>query len=274
MRISRINIEYTGASNRKSVYDLTIPENWNEQIVVFLHGYMGYKDWGAWHLMEDYFVEKGFGFVKFNSSHNGGTVLDPIDFPDLEAFSKNTYSKEMIDIATIHKLISSEFPTATLHLIGHSRGGGLAALQSDLDLFEKIICLAPISNIATRFPEGEALKTWKETGVRYRENGRTKQNMPHLIEQFEDYLDNAENLSIERACLNRKSEIIVIHGADDKSVLPSEGKQIAEWAKCAYHEIEGEAHTFGAKQPWNEITLPLGLLEVCKIIDSFLAHGR
>ena len=79
---------YVGAAERQSLYDLEIPEIWNGKVVVFVHGYMGFKDWGAWHLMMKHFVNEGFAFVKYNVSHNGGTIENPIDFPDLGAFQR------------------------------------------------------------------------------------------------------------------------------------------------------------------------------------------
>src|SRR5210317_1950113 len=70
----------------------------NLPIVIFCHGYKGFKDWGAWNLMAKAFAEAGFFFVKFNFSYNGGTVEQPIDFPDLEAFGNNNYTKELDDL--------------------------------------------------------------------------------------------------------------------------------------------------------------------------------
>ena len=61
-------------------------------LVIFCHGYKGYKDWGAWDLVAERFAEEGYFFLKFNFSHNGGTVQNPIDFPDLEAFAQNNFS--------------------------------------------------------------------------------------------------------------------------------------------------------------------------------------
>ena len=58
-------------------------------IVIFCHGYKGFKDWGAWNLVGKAFANKNFFFIKFNFSHNGGTVENPIDFPDLESFGNN-----------------------------------------------------------------------------------------------------------------------------------------------------------------------------------------
>ena len=43
-------------------------------------------------------ARNGFAFVKFNFSHNGGTIENPIDFPDLKAFGNNTYGKEVADL--------------------------------------------------------------------------------------------------------------------------------------------------------------------------------
>ncbi len=87
------NKSYSGSNNRESLIDFEIPENFNNQIIVFVHGFMGFKDWGAWNLVQDFFTKQGFGFCKFNLSHNGGTIENGIDFPDEEAFGLNTYSK-------------------------------------------------------------------------------------------------------------------------------------------------------------------------------------
>ena len=32
-------------------------------LVIFVHGYKGYKDWGAWNLMAEKFAKNGFYFV-------------------------------------------------------------------------------------------------------------------------------------------------------------------------------------------------------------------
>ena len=56
------NTVYTGSKKRESLYDLTIPEKFNGDLILFIHGYMGFKDWGAWNLMEQAFVNQDFGF--------------------------------------------------------------------------------------------------------------------------------------------------------------------------------------------------------------------
>jgi hypothetical protein len=57
-------------------------------LIIFCHGYKGFKDWGAWDLVAEEFANNNFVFVKFNFSHNGGTAKNPIDFPDLRCIWK------------------------------------------------------------------------------------------------------------------------------------------------------------------------------------------
>ena len=81
------NIIVEGKHQKPIVTDVFYQENLNpKKVVIFCHGYKGFKDWGAWNLMAETFANAGFFFIKFNFSHNGGTVEQPIDFPDLEAF--------------------------------------------------------------------------------------------------------------------------------------------------------------------------------------------
>src|SRR4030065_1665260 len=70
-------------------------------IVIFCHGYKGFKDWGAWNLAAETFADNNLFFVKFNFSHNGGTLEKPKDFPDLEAFGNNNFIKELDDLEDV-----------------------------------------------------------------------------------------------------------------------------------------------------------------------------
>ena len=41
------NLWFVGANSRKSVLDLYIPKNGeNNPLLIFLHGFKGFKDWG------------------------------------------------------------------------------------------------------------------------------------------------------------------------------------------------------------------------------------
>lgn len=266
---------FTGANNRKSVFDAKISAD-NKAVILFVHGYKGYKDWGCWGLMEEYFLQRNMGFVKFNFSHNGGIVAEPIDFPDLDAFGKNCFSYELEDLEIIttevHRLINQELEAEIpIVLVGHSRGGGVAVLHASKNKYiSKIISLAGISSIGNRFPSGEELEDWKNSGVRYVQNARTNQDMPHYFSFFEDYQKNKEALNIEDSARSLKIPFVQIHGDMDLTVSITEGQYMARWTNTNLVIVKGAGHTFGAKQPWNNNEMPADMLEVCANMLAFI----
>ena len=265
------NAIYIGSNNRQSLIDFEIPEKFNEEIVVFIHGFMGFKDWGAWNLVQDFFTSHGFGFCKFNLSHNGGTIDNGIDFPDEESFGKNTYSKELNDVFCVLDWIDSQgILYKKIHLIGHSRGGGIALLAAKNDKrINSVNSWSGISDIGSRFPIGKELEEWKTKGVRYVQNGRTKQNLPQYYSLYEDFNQNQEILNIENACRNLKIPACIIHGDADTSVPLREGKANANRLNVSLHIIENSDHVFGASHPWLGEKLPERLKLVCDISLDF-----
>lgn len=260
---------YKGAKGKESLYDFQIPQNWNKKLILFMHGYMGYKDWGCWDLVQSYFVDRDFGFLKYNASHNGGTVSNPIDFDDLESFSNNSYSNEIEDFEAILELVRShfnEFPE--IYLIGHSRGGAVALLQSKNEHVSKICSWAGVATV-DRFPTGDDLEEWKNNGVRYGKNGRTMQSMPHSYDQYVDFITNKDRLDIEAYCRNSKVPTLIVHGDKDTSVNISEGKTLSEWLDTDLQVIYNTQHTFDSSQPWSEDSMPDALRKTCEITLNF-----
>jgi dienelactone hydrolase len=265
----RSNVVIDGSRKRSILLDVAFDTSGREQpVVIFSHGYKGYKDWGAWHLVEEAFVKAGFVFVKFNFSYNGGTVEDPIDFPDLEAFGNNNYSTELNDLGIVLDWIqkSGNLPegvvnTNELYLIGHSRGGGISILRAGEDeRVRRIATWASVCDYETRFPTGEELKAWKEDGVAYVHNGRTKQNMPLYFQLFEDFQANKERLNIKNAASRITVPFLIVHGTDDQSVLIREGELLQQWnPAAAFLKVDDGQHTFGSKQPYEEKELPADL---------------
>jgi pimeloyl-ACP methyl ester carboxylesterase len=265
--------KYIGSAGREALIELAIPDKFNQKLLVFVHGYMGFKDWGAWNLMKDYFLNIGFGFCKFNLTHNGTTVEKPQDFEDLDAFSQNRYSYEKNDVISAFNWIQNkvDLSKASLHLMGHSRGGGIALLCANDPRVNSVITLAAISSIEKRFDlPSEILEDWKKTGVRYVKNGRTHQDMPHSIEQLTDFETHRKELDIRNTCLVLKKPILILHGDQDESVSIEEGEAIAAWTNQPLEIIEGANHTFGASHPFQEQTLPVELQVCCEKIVEFI----
>lgn len=262
---------YTGAQQRQNVYDLVLPDNFNNHIVLFIHGYKGFKDWGSWYLMEKQFVENGYGFCKFNLSHNGGTVDNPIDFPDLEAFANNCFSYQYEDVQTMIALLNEKYPSARIVLMGHSRGGGLALLSGRNTKVCAVITLASVCSFAKRFDKPKALMdAWEKEGVRFELNSRTKQEMPISYRQYEDFLEHQDMLNVEIACRHLQKPCLHFHGGNDTSILIDEAIQISTWTKAPLMIIEEADHVFNSKHPWKEEQLSESLQFVMEKSLQFL----
>jgi len=261
---------YEGAGGRESLYDLLQPEDWQGDLILFVHGFMGFKDWGAWNLAAAYFAQQGFAFAKLNLSHNGGTVDNPLDFPDLQAFSNNTYSKEVEDLSLFRKHLSTKIHAKRVYLIGHSRGGAAVILNARDEYVDKIVLWASICDIGRRLPEGPALENWKNQGYRTVLNGRTRQELPQQYTLYEDFHKNASQLNIEVAVTSMSTPMLVIHGDQDRSVELTEGESLAAWSQTKLVVIPGADHVFGASHPWTKDELPQDLLKVCAKTCEFI----
>ena len=268
-----------GKHNKSILIDSKYLENGTKKsIILFCHGYKGFKDWGAWNIMAEKFAKSGFFFVKFNFSYNGGTMEQPIDFPDLEAFGKNNYTKELDDLEAVinwvllNETIKKEADTNNINLLGHSRGGGIVLIKAEEDTrIKKVISLAGVSDYKVRFPKDKALNNWKKEGVYFVENGRTKQQMPHYFQFFTDFIENEERLTIKRAVKNLKIPHLIIHGSSDTSVSVEEAKQLHKWnPKSKLEIIEGANHVFGVSHPWISNKIPDAFQKVIDITISFI----
>lgn len=242
-------------------------------LVIFVHGYKGYKDWGAWDLMAEKMAEAGFFFVKFNFSYNGTTVSDPNNFADLEAFGNNNYSKELSDLDAVinHFVTNEKVDDQKIILIGHSRGGGISIIKTYED--ERINGLITLASVDTleRFPKNEAFEKWKQNGVYYVVNGRTKQEMPHYYQLYEDFEKNEHRFDVERAAEMAKAHVLIIHGTNDESVSVKNAEHLHILnPNSELYLIENANHTFGSKEPWEEKELPNDLNELVEKSIEFI----
>jgi len=269
-----------GIHNKPILVDIFyLSDKTPKPIIIFCHGYKGFKDWGAWNIMAKTFAEAGFCFIKFNFSHNGGTKEQPIDFPDLEAFGNNNFTKELDDLDTVINWIykgstlKEEININAISLLGHSRGGGIVSIKAEEDSrIKNCISLAGVSDFKARFNEGsESFISWKKTGVKYVLNGRTKQQMPHYFQFYQDFVTNEVRLTINRAVSNLKIPHLIIHGSDDTSVSVEEAKTLHKWnSKSELKIIEGANHVFETSHPWLKNSLSIELQNVVNVILEFL----
>lgn len=270
----------TAEGKKPIVYDLCYKNDGQPKpVVIFCHGYKGFKDWGTWPLVAEAFANKGYFFLKFNFSHNGGTPEQPIDFPDLDAFAKNNFSKELDDLDRVLHFITSESEVSPqlnseqINLIGHSRGGGIVLIKAEEDeRIHKVITWAGVCDFKLRFQEGtESFEAWQKTGVTYIENSRTKQQLPHYIQFYEDFKANEHRFTIKRAVQDLTKPHLILQGTDDETVTTKEAEALHFWnPESTLKIIEKGDHVFGGSHPWKEEVLPKELQKVIAESSAFL----
>ncbi len=253
-------------------------DNDQKPVVIFCHGYKGFKDWGTWDLVAQHFAEKGCFFVKFNFSHNGCNAEQPTEFLDLDAFGENNYIKELDDLqSVIDWIMADDFPfknqiNDSIALIGHSRGGGIVTIKAaEVSGIGAVISWAGVADYASRFPTNEALQKWKDEGVMYVINGRTKQKMPHYFQYYTKFKENEERLTISNAAKALEIPHLIIHGTGDPAVSFEEAKLLHQWNPNSSLVLIPEAdHVFGARHPWDSRVLPEPLSKVVEETISFV----
>ena len=278
--IQKLNdILIKGSAGKPILIDATFKANNKPKaVVVFCHGFKGFKDWGPFNKIATHFAEQDFVFVKFNFSYNGTTPNSPVDFEDLKAFGENNFCKELDDLGLVLDwiktcdILKGEIDTSSISLFGHSRGGGIAMLKTaEESSIAKVISWASPANFLKNLPTGEKLEKWKAGNVAYIYNGRTKQNMPMYFQFYENCKANADRLNIKNAVSKMRISHLVVHGSEDPTVLLSEAENIKNWnANTHLHIIEGANHVLGGFHPFDLEKFPKDLQEAVDVTIAFL----
>lgn len=272
--IIRKELSIEGKHSKNILLDFRYQEsNTKKPVIIFCHGFKGFKDFACFNLLADFFAMNGYLFLKFNFSHNGTTPEFPTDFVDLDAFSKNTFSIELDDLETVIDVILHSknehfrdlIDDSDVSLIGHSRGGGIAILKAFEDTrIKKLITWASVNQFGYFWDE-QVMTQWKLDGIRYEMNGRTKQKMPMLYNIYEDLEKNKTRLDIPFAIKNLRKPFLAIHGDKDETVRVEKAIQMKEWNEAVTIKIiEGANHTFDGKHPWEDLELPQNSMELAE----------
>ena len=161
----------SGSQQKPIAIDVSyLSNNQQKPLVLFVHGFKGFKDWGHFNAIANYFAENNFVFVKFNFSHNGTSLQKPLEFDDLEAFGNNNYVFELNDLdAVLNTLLTveqlkNEIDAEKVYLIGHSRGGAISIIKTSEDTrIKKLVTWAAVADIVNR-NSAITIETWKKDG--------------------------------------------------------------------------------------------------------------
>lgn len=253
----------SGSSGKPISFDIRSAPECDEGLIIFCHGFKGFKDWGHFPLVCETLAQHGFIVASFNFSHNGTTPEHPEAFVDLEAFGNNNYSKELDDLGMVmdHLLKTDVLETIVdpkkVFLLGHSRGGAIALLKAAEDArIQKVVGWACMADSAKRVNPIN-VDEWKEKGVIYIENARTGQQMPMYYQFREDFLQHSTRLDLQQVAPLIQQPVLLLHAADDLAVSTEETQHLCELLRNVdLISFQKGGHTFGGKHPWHDHHLP------------------
>lgn len=252
--------------------DVRLPEGAPPRAaVVLVHGFKGFKDWGFFPWLAERMVEEGFASVVPNFSLNG-IGRDPEEFTELDAFGRNTLSREVEELSLVLEGLGDgtllPIPPERVGLVGHSRGGGDAILAAARGGVDALVTWAAVADF-DRWGD-EVKEEWRASGRIHVLNGRTGQQMPLDLTLLTDFEENREALDIEAAASRLEAPWLILHGTDDVSVQVEDARRLARANTSArLHLVEDAGHTFEATHPLDGIPTPLR-----EATDHTVAHLR
>lgn len=203
-------------------------------VVLLLHGFLGYKDYGLF----PYLAERiaGFGWIahRFNFSHSGMTNrIETFERPDL--FERDTWNRQIEDVdAVLSAIDAGELVGCGLPyvLYGHSRGGVTALLaagrrfRSGAGGLPAGVITAAAPDFTNRFDEAQQADLLQRGFVEVVSN-RTQQTLrvgrAFLAEQLDD--PAGHDLRAHIAAL--ACPVLIVHGSVDATVPPRCAKALA-----------------------------------------------
>ncbi len=284
--ISKISGKIPSTENLPIHYDLLVPvapAGTILPVILFLHGFKGFKDWGAFPDAYEEFARAGFAVVAFNMSLNGvGESM--LNFDEPELFRRQTFTQDLADTGSIiaalkDKTISSDkviLDTDRIGIIGHSRGGHNAVVAAAE--FSEIHCLVTWSAVAdynARWSDA-IKKDWANKGYTEIKNSRTGEILPLDKIAYDDGMGNAEKLIAIKRIQDIYIPSMFIAGKEDEAVPSLDTETL--YRKCPADEkelrlIENAGHTFQVAHPFEDEDFPPEFEEVIDLTEGwFLDH--
>ena len=237
--------------------------------VLLLHGFKGFSEWGFFPELARRLARAGIVAVRMNASGSGvGPDLET--FTELEAFERDTPSRQLEDLALAHERILIDVEgvdAARFGLFGHSRGAAgvllHAARRGDVGA---LVTWSAVDRYDRFGPEEK--EQWRARGFLPVRNARTGQVLRVGLDFLEDVERNAERLDVLSACARIRSPVLVVHGTADEAVELECSRRIAAALEHAERSwIEGAGHTFGATHPLRAVEKPLD-----GVLSATVAH--
>lgn len=250
-------------------YDLYVPGGNQEArfpVILFLHGFKGFKDWGPFPDACDELSRAGFAVVAINFSRNG-IGENPTEFDRLDLFARETFSRDLDEVGLVIEALKkgaihtdkAELNTDTMGILGHSRGGHAAvAAAAEYAGISCLVTWAAVADYNDRWTE-DMIKDWETRGFTEILNGRTGQVMRIDKEVYEDARDHADRVIAVNRIRDLHLPVLFIHSRDDESVTYKDAETLFRNCPSKDKELKlltETGHTFGGAHPFEEEEFP------------------
>lgn len=256
-------------------WDLYTPiSNTNHEVpvIIFLHGFKGFKDWGVFPDACCELAKSGFGVLAMNFSLNG-VAKNFNTYEHLELFERETLTQDLADIASVIEDLQegsiknshAQLNTDIIGLIGHSRGGHTAVVAAaEFEAVQSLVTWSAVADFRTLWSD-KMIADWEKKGFAEIINKRTNQTMRIGKVVYEDTVKNADRV----IALNRAKDVripsLFIHAREDESVPYTDSERL--YIECAAKDkelrfIANTGHTFGCSHPFTEEDFPRPFTEV------------
>jgi|FaiFalFF_MnMetaG_3_1042247.scaffolds.fasta_scaffold00213_6 pimeloyl-ACP methyl ester carboxylesterase len=254
------------SSGERIIGDLYwIPERGKGPLIVMLHGFIGFKDWGFFPFVAHELAQRGACVVTFNFSLSGYIEgSDRVERPEL--FARNTIGQELADTLLLLQAFRQRQVQAPeswwkrwekdrrIFLLGYSRGAGVALLSArEFGSIDRLVLWSPVTTF-DHYTERQK-KRWRQRGSLEISHTRTSQILRMDVGYLEDLQANAERYDLRRALRELRCPTLVVHGAHDITVPL---RQVQEFLSAAppglvqLHVVQHTGHTFGVDHPMRQ----------------------
>ena len=246
----------------------SMPAGGARALVVIVHGFKGFKDWGFFPWLANDLCGRRFVACRFNMSRCG-IGDDPQSFDRLDLFADDTYSTQLADLRAVLAHAQHAFPHLPTFLFGHSRGGGVALLgSSGVHDLAGVVTWSSIARVDRWDAATKA--AWRRAGSIDVVNQRTRQVMKMSTAMLDDCESRGRELDVVAAAASLREPLLAIHGGRDESVPAEESRQLVEAARDASLLVIGSAgHTFNAVHPF--ASAPTELVYASEVTARFIA---
>ena len=239
--------------------------------VVLCHGFKGFGRWGFFPYLAEKIAEAGMHAISFDFS-GSGVGADRETFTEAAAFERNTYLKELRDVARVEAEAQARGWLGERYgLFGHSRGGGVAVLHAARSAHVGALVTWASIAIFGRWPAHE-IPGWRERGWLEVKNGRAGEMLrvgTGVLEEMERF--GRTELDILAAAGRLTIPWLIVHGTKDETVPVEDATRLHAAASGARAElllVDGADHTFGSRHP---LGVPsVALVEAARDTVAFL----